>query len=373
MVVQLRGANAAFGATSVAIPHDCILPREHTTEDAEIAVFNAEKYFNESLAPDIEPQKKGNLDALSVVKEQPLIATPSIRSESSCISQTALLHSLLRNQQQRRGRRKNILAAIVCRCSCRDKDSVSIDDMNAKKCPGNRSEQRNKSSSDDSVNNSDFKLDQQEMRDDSNVHFSFPVFNPKIGNEASQGRASSHNPARMVNLMARNSIAAWPDDSDSDASSDLFEIESLSMQESDGCITPRAGYAPSEVSIEWSVVTASAVDFSALSDTEEVRSNAVAATPQPQKLEMKPKMPKRRSGILSGCRNHKAVDVAGSHSATVAKALLDNRKPPTLKFLTPVTRLLNKEKDNMPGFDSRSRHCILSKPHHESAPRLLYT
>lgn len=60
---------------------------------------------------------------------------------------------------------------------------------------------------------------------------------------------------------------------ESDASSDLFEIESLrgkgkgnpflARQDSDAassCVTPIA-YAPREASIEWSAVTASAADF----------------------------------------------------------------------------------------------------------------
>ncbi|CAB4264614.1 unnamed protein product [Prunus armeniaca] len=60
----------------------------------------------------------------------------------------------------------------------------------------------------------------------------------------------------------------YHNESDSDASSDLFEIESLTgkanpflaRQASDaatsGCMTPTTCYAPSEASIEWSVVTA---------------------------------------------------------------------------------------------------------------------
>ncbi|KAF2311331.1 hypothetical protein GH714_021826 [Hevea brasiliensis] len=70
------------------------------------------------------------------------------------------------------------------------------------------------------------------------------------------------------------------EEADSDSSSDLFEIESLCCstqptfrkQTSDGisgCMTPPIRYEPSETSIEWSVVTASAADFSAVSDYDE--------------------------------------------------------------------------------------------------------
>ncbi|CAH2045686.1 unnamed protein product [Thlaspi arvense] len=58
----------------------------------------------------------------------------------------------------------------------------------------------------------------------------------------------------------------------SDSSSDLFEIENLTgklkpcltRQGSDAASPTR--YAPSEVSIEWSIVTASAADFSVMSE-----------------------------------------------------------------------------------------------------------
>ncbi|MCI01260.1 protein PHYTOCHROME KINASE SUBSTRATE 1, partial [Trifolium medium] len=77
------------------------------------------------------------------------------------------------------------------------------------------------------------------------------------------------------------------DDAASDASSDLFEIESLkgkssnnflTRQTSDAassCVSPN-NYAPSEASIEWSVVTASAA---VMSDCEDQMSEFTIRSP----------------------------------------------------------------------------------------------
>ena len=79
-------------------------------------------------------------------------------------------------------------------------------------------------------------------------------------------------------------------DTESDASSDLFEIESLTgkanpflarhaSDAASGCVTPTTCYAPSEASVEWSVVTASAADFSVMSDYEELRPSITLQSP----------------------------------------------------------------------------------------------
>ncbi|KAL0342634.1 UNVERIFIED_CONTAM: protein PHYTOCHROME KINASE SUBSTRATE 3 [Sesamum calycinum] len=82
------------------------------------------------------------------------------------------------------------------------------------------------------------------------------------------------------------------DDMASDASSDLFEIENISgsmypVQLTAGiaaddmsiCMSPASQYAPSEASIQWSVVTASAADYSSvLSDYNDETSVSFMAT-----------------------------------------------------------------------------------------------
>ena len=114
---------------------------------------------------------------------------------------------------------------------------------------------------------------------------------------------------------------SYRDDTGSDASSDLFEIECLSSTANpvvvgvgprppspDNCPIPTTCYAPSEASIEWSVVTASAADFSVISDSEDQRSTLTASFAQPPKRASA--TPKPRPGILPGCKSQKAVRVA---------------------------------------------------------------
>ncbi|XP_062111622.1 protein PHYTOCHROME KINASE SUBSTRATE 1-like [Humulus lupulus] len=165
-------------------------------------------------------------------------------------------------------------------------------------------------------------------------------------------------------------------DSGSDASSDLFEIDSLtgktnpfrarrlSDDTASGCMTPTHGYAPSEASIQWSVVTASAADFSVLSDCEET------TTIRPQTTSKK--MPSAKARILDaevmhrrrsstsallGCKNHKAVNVAGdaymdSPKINYDAGLMRYRSDSPASFQTEVNKFTD--------FNSRVGHHSLS-------------
>ena len=133
---------------------------------------------------------------------------------------------------------------------------------------------------------------------------------------------------------------AGHEDMDSDASSDLFEIENITAgtmrRPSDQDTLSRCGtpnnnlyghigdYEPSETSIEWSVVTASAAADLGL-DYDEKKLAANARPPTGQKP-----APRRRpnSGIL-GCNSQKSVSVAETAHKTSGgnkeiKAILPN-------------------------------------------------
>ncbi|KAA8532984.1 hypothetical protein F0562_032899 [Nyssa sinensis] len=150
-------------------------------------------------------------------------------------------------------------------------------------------------------------------------------------------------------------------DTGSDASSDLFEIDSFKSNAnpflaSDGM----SCYAPSEASIEWSVVTASAADFSATSDSEELRAAATTTNPN-KKVPTAKTMPageiqKWRPSLL-GCKSYKAVRVAGDAYRTSEKAIPETRRHPRSDFFAPLTRF--RAETELTGFDSRTGNMSL--------------
>uniref|UniRef100_A0A2P2J098 Uncharacterized protein MANES_06G093600 n=1 Tax=Rhizophora mucronata TaxID=61149 RepID=A0A2P2J098_RHIMU len=118
------------------------------------------------------------------------------------------------------------------------------------------------------------------------------------------------------NLPTASITSQVYEDAESDASSDLFEIESISRildpvfakQKSDGlsaCMSPASRYEPSEASVDWSVVTASAADFSAASDHDEKK-----LAENSTNSGLMPATRKTRSNGLLSCKSHKAVKVA---------------------------------------------------------------
>lgn len=106
------------------------------------------------------------------------------------------------------------------------------------------------------------------------------------------------------------------DEANSDCSSDLFEIESLTKQTNPFQSPTPSYYAPSEASVEWSVVTASALDF----DERRISTTSPArvAAPPPRRVGVNEPVAvvvqKRRSGSLLGCKSEKAVRVAEDNS-----------------------------------------------------------
>ncbi|CAI9785234.1 unnamed protein product [Fraxinus pennsylvanica] len=373
-------------------------------EDTEIDVFTADKYFNEGTndspktkeLPNQQHKKKDPLQLFDI-KEKTTIPARSIHSESSWDSRSSLLHNIPRKQQPCRKRnKKSFLASIGCNCLCNNNNSVEIDDYRGNNYLNesissrvdNGKEKQELENFDMVARKEKLKcknLDEIRVKLKTDDRFSFSVVNPKTVNPAVEmelqevednsmqeslevfGSPILENGRNSSILEKKLTVLKWDtisrrveeievlassngvyNNSDSDTSSDLFEIESLSKnansfisrQESDGnsmsgCFTPTTCYAPSEASIEWSVITASAADLSAMSDTEEQRSTitapaATATTAYPQKTVLN--LPKwRRPSILSGCKSHTAVRVAGD-------AFPNARRHHRPESFTPVTR-----------------------------------
>lgn len=114
---------------------------EKTEESGEIGVFGAEKYFH---GVEVESPRISNIahtkylhkrdEQIETRKYKVEYGTPSILSESSNNSQSALLQSGVRNSQRgskEKVQAKSVLASLGFKCSCSDKDSVDISDQAA--------------------------------------------------------------------------------------------------------------------------------------------------------------------------------------------------------------------------------------------------
>ncbi|MBA0582306.1 protein PHYTOCHROME KINASE SUBSTRATE 3 isoform X2 [Gossypium raimondii] len=112
--------------------------------------------------------------------------------------------------------------------------------------------------------------------------------------------------APTISSIYKSRLLGDDDDEHSEGSSDLFEIGNIL---GDGEMTP---YAPSETSIQWSVVTAStAADCSFVSGYDDETKSAKSISAPASKTTVKEAQRSRSGGIL-GCRRHKAVMVAES-------------------------------------------------------------
>lgn len=341
---------------SISTPLDRIHLAKNRADDKEIDVFDAEKYFNEALnySPKVcvateQHKKDDQTQMLGIKKQQPPIAALSIRSESSWNSRTALLRNVSTNQQLRKTNKKSFLANIGCNCTCADNNSVDIDDYIRENCSINQTNER--------VGRFNFPAAKQE-REDAAMRRSQRVFGSPI-KKLTMATWDAIAPSAAEELKIPSISSEMHNDSDSDASSDLFEIESL--YKDNPCMTPTTCYAPSEASVEWSVVTASAADFSLLSDSDDLASTI--STPCPKKAGVSPKtvpfkeMPRIRPSILSGCKSHKAVSVAGDAHARRMTRFHDESK---LSF---------DAKTRQNSFDAR----IISQPRSANAAHPLYT
>ncbi|KAL0408689.1 UNVERIFIED_CONTAM: hypothetical protein Sradi_1803300 [Sesamum radiatum] len=191
-VLTLRGARTRGPNSSIAIPHDRVFLGKDQTEDTEIDVFDAKKYFDDDIPIRYVPCHQ-------LRKEQPWNTAPSVHSESSRDSQIALLHAVPRNQKTGRTNEKHFLARTGSSCSCADKSSSNINVSKGVKCSTkststglvNEKSKVGSRTSGHVANNSqlDFhrlKFDELGQKVNSDSSFSYPVFNPRSENWAAK-------------------------------------------------------------------------------------------------------------------------------------------------------------------------------------------
>lgn len=378
-------------------------------DDGEIDIFSAEKYFNEGVDQEkSEPQNKQKIDddqpVVNIVSFQQKIRplTPSVHSETSWNSRSALLQKVSRNHHHSTTKTNNnksygkkFLARIGCNCYCKDNNSVEIDDQLVEKS-SNLGKYHVKSKSIKTRNHQDLhlkKIDELGLGLKPDERFDIPVFDGNAGvkiqlqkkeeesreslevfgfpiTEKERSKMSLEKKIGMltwdaivpkaeeidiINTGASSNGTYEEDYVESDASSDLFEIErfpsnntanpSLARQGSDGL----SCYAPSEVSIDWSVVTASAADFSVMSDLDDVKLPSTRTNPNGRDKA------KCRSGILLGCNSHKAVGVVGDAYKVSEKTSMElhQRNFKTYEPIMPMTRFHAESKVNR--FDAGNR------------------
>lgn len=282
-------------------------------DGGEIGVFNADKYFNMKLEYKTEQNS-----SKSVFKNQEpgdiKPSTPSLCSEStSWNSQSTLLPHIHRSESlsKKKPNGRRIFTGFGCRVPCFDKKSVHINEIVAQgayyasKSTRGGAEIRAVPSQDDS-------RPSIEVFGSSNSSKGGIATN--MERKLSMLTWDAIPKARTLAPTPKNGSSTTCDDMASDASSDLFEIENISGSVYPlECMSPASVYAPSEDSIQWSVVTASAADYSVILDGNDEGSVSVAGEVRMMNVRSSKTRGEgggeaKKGGIL-GCKNLKAVDV----------------------------------------------------------------
>ncbi|KAL9225920.1 hypothetical protein vseg_001794 [Gypsophila vaccaria] len=316
-------------------------------EDDEIDVFSADKYFNEVIDQEsntVETMKyhqqvqKNQTDkamiSLSKIKLRP--RTPSIHSDSSWNSQSALIRPVQRTPSQNNNSKKKGKTSFFLSCYCCGKKSVDVKDQDSVDNQGDRSFDSDYSRGITKTIKTSFDTAEitrlNKLRLDRTDPFAYPQTDPLTSvktvqeEEEEEGEIRRKKSIEVFGYKEETDIKrpnTLPDDTDSDSSSDLFEIQCLSCNASPESQGPRhdsIGYAPSEASIAWSVVTASAADNSTVLGSEDQLSSTLppgvaglkSSSYVKEQLKKGGQRP-RSVGMLSGCKNQKAVDVHTSN------------------------------------------------------------
>ncbi|XP_071736497.1 protein PHYTOCHROME KINASE SUBSTRATE 2-like [Rutidosis leptorrhynchoides] len=345
----------------VKITHPPQINTKKKVEDGEIGIFGAEKYFKGAMDEQlprtphsIKPSTIYHPKTLHEKDEEPPkpktgSTTPSMHSEASWNSRSGLLvNGSNRRIDRSKSRKTNSIKSLLTSlgCNCNDKASIKIAErkvhVNENIKPPTKA-----AFVGGFIDNNKMNMKREDC-------FAFPVLNtrPHVKNELVEGddirvktRRNSQEGfgspimekgKKSFSLERKLTMMNWDgvtprsenidiigenDDVRSDTSSDLFEIESFSTNNGNNSFLARqvsngrssnatltTGYAPSEASIAWSVVTASVANFSIVSDYEDTKTSKNYNMTSSNNVKSV-----GASGILSGCNSHKSVRVAGEH------------------------------------------------------------
>ncbi|KAB1199309.1 Protein PHYTOCHROME KINASE SUBSTRATE 3 [Morella rubra] len=367
------------------------------TEEGEISVFGADKYFNMKL-DDESPKsaddshaskhalKKDFRDGLYWRKLKSRPGTPSLISEASP-------HRLPSQNTGKKVNGKIKFSGFICNRPCSDKQSLDIQKdvshggihgkeirRKATQVIPNQFQPRFRMK--DELRGPSFERSNREK------YSLLPISSSGVQNltpklQLEEEKTKEEEPRKsldvfgshimkkgdiMINLERKLSILAWDaipkaqshstnsgagymdDDMGSDASSDLFEIENLSSSEKpftgeasdcmSSSMTPTNKYEPSEASIEWSVVTASATEISLNTGYDEKNLEETNKIPVVAKTKSKvdKEVPRSRPSGLLSCKSHKAVSVAETAYRTKDRPKLEPLQSQRLDSSVPVRR-----------------------------------
>ncbi|XP_076918858.1 protein PHYTOCHROME KINASE SUBSTRATE 1-like [Bidens hawaiensis] len=367
-------------AMVLKLTHPSHISSKKKVEDGEIGIFGAEKYFkgamdeqvsrtpNSMIKPtnfhhpkDQQEKDKGKDEDEERAKPKTGSVTPSVRSEASWNSRSGLLANNGNgngngNRTSHSSKREKTSAVkslfISLGCNCNDNKSVKITENKVLVKEPLKPPVK-------AVLTGGF-TDESQKED----CFTFPVINacPMVKNEVSRDDESEiihvktrrnsseafgspvlEKGKKSFSLERKLTMLNWEgvtprvenldinigenNDVGSDASSDLFEIESFSTNGNNSFLARQVsngrssnatlpnGYAPSEASIAWSVVTTSVAGYSIISDYEDTKlpknqhmtlsRNGKGGSGDMERI--------IKGGILSGCNSHKSVRVSGEH------------------------------------------------------------
>lgn len=228
---------------------------KHPQEDEEIEVFEAEKYFNGAMDLQVfsprsptPTMKEVNFSKKEQEQEQNTVVeqkTPTLHAGTASVSSTNSQSAFLgrpvhhRKKANRFRRRSLLLAALGCNCSCSDSGSVDVlddDEVAPATSTQTRTTEISYSSWNRPVSNNPWISEETMQRQKHETFRSFP--NPMVEAQSPKqeknprkslevfGSPSSGN-MEFLSMEMKNPRTMEDMNTDSDASSDLFEIESL--------------------------------------------------------------------------------------------------------------------------------------------------